>query len=115
MARPIKPIDDEQLMKLAAMHCSVGEIAAFFDVSRDTIERRYAAEISKGREMGKSKLRRLQWQSAEKGNVVMQIFLGKQYLGQSDKVELDKVEHTQDASKDSTINRLVELIVKEKK
>jgi hypothetical protein len=32
-------------------------------------------------------LRRLQWNNAKKGNVTMQIFIGKQYLGQSDKVE----------------------------
>ena len=30
-------------------------------------------------------LRRLQWKSATGGNIVMQIFLGKQYLGQSDR------------------------------
>jgi hypothetical protein len=30
------------------------------------------------------RLRQLQWQSAEKGNVTMQIFLGKQMLGQTD-------------------------------
>jgi hypothetical protein len=35
-------------------------------------------------EAGKSSLRRLQWKSALGGNVVMQIWLGKQYLGQRD-------------------------------
>jgi len=30
------------------------------------------------------RLRQLQWQSAEKGNVTMQIFLGKNMLGQMD-------------------------------
>lgn len=33
------------------------------------------------------KLRQLQWKSAEAGNVTMQIWLGKQMLGQSDKQE----------------------------
>lgn len=35
----------------------------------------------------KIKLRTYQWRSAEQGNVTMQIWLGKQYLGQSDKVD----------------------------
>lgn len=86
MAKP-KPIDPVEVEKLAAMGCTTKEIASFFDCSRDTIERRFAAILEKGKEKGKAKLRRLQWQSAEKGNVVMQIWLGKNYLGQTDKVE----------------------------
>jgi hypothetical protein len=39
-----------------------------------------------GRLEGRVALRRLQWRSAEH-TVVMQIWLGKQYLGQSDKQE----------------------------
>ena len=34
----------------------------------------------------KLRLRQLQFKSAEKGNVVMQIWLGKQILGQSESV-----------------------------
>ncbi len=83
-----KKIDPIEVEKLAAMHCSTAEIAAFFECSSDTIERRFAAILIKGKEKGKSKLRRLQWQSAEKGNVVMLIWLGKQYLGQTDKQEM---------------------------
>lgn len=93
MARPKIKIDEDQLLKLAAMHCTNVEIAAFFDVSKDTIERNYAAILAKGREQGKIKLRRLQWTSAEKGNVVMQIWLGKQYLGQTDKNEIQSTEN----------------------
>jgi len=36
-------------------------------------------------ESGKSILRRLQWQAALGGNITMQIWLGKQLLGQSDR------------------------------
>lgn len=113
MARPKIDIDAEQVRKLAAMHCTIAEIAAFFDCSRDTIERNYAAEINKGRQQGKMQLRDWQLQSAKKGNVAMLIFLGKQYLGQSDKVE-ERIE-TRDSGSDSTIDKLVDLIVKEKK
>lgn len=96
MARPKKHVDADQVLKLAAIGCSNKEIASFFDVSEDTIERRFAGQLSKGREEGKTRLRRLQWQSAEKGNVVMQIWLGKQILGQTEKVE-SKVESAQSA------------------
>jgi hypothetical protein len=39
-----------------------------------------------GREEGRASLRRLQWRSAEH-SVAMQIWLGKQFLGQTDKQE----------------------------
>lgn len=89
MARPQIEIDHEEVIKLASIGCSNEEIAAFFDCSKDTIERRFAAELTKGRENGKTRLRRLQWQAATKGNVVMQIWLGKQMLGQKDKQETE--------------------------
>ncbi len=87
MARPKKVIDPEQVLKLAAMGCMTSEIAAFFDCSSDTIERRFAAIVAKGKQQGKTKLRRLMWQNAEKGNAVMQIWLSKNILGYSDKIE----------------------------
>jgi len=84
MARPKIQIDPIEVEKLAAMGCTTKEIASFFDCSVDTIDRRFAESLLKGKEKGKIKLRRLQWQAAEKGNVAMLIFLGKQYLGQRD-------------------------------
>ena len=33
----------------------------------------------------------MQWKSAEQGNVSMQIWLGKQMLGQSDKQEIEHI------------------------
>jgi hypothetical protein len=84
MARPKKQIDAGKVQMLASFHCTNEEIAKFFDCSTDTIERRFAGELAKGRVDGRIRLRRLQWQSAQKGNVTMQIWLGKQYLGQSD-------------------------------
>jgi hypothetical protein len=44
-------------------------------------------ELTKGRENLKQSLRRWQIQSAQKGNIAMLIWLGKQYLDQSDKIE----------------------------
>lgn len=87
MARPRKVIDKTEVEKLAAMGCTNIEIGAFFDCSADTIERRFAGVLRKGKEKGRTKLRRLQWQSAEKGNVAMLIWLGKQMLGQTDQIK----------------------------
>jgi hypothetical protein len=59
------------------------------DVSKDTLERNYAALIQKGKEEGKASLRRTQYLAAQKGNVTMMIWLGKQLLGQKERAEID--------------------------
>ena len=87
MARPRKEIDVDALEKCAQRQWSTEELAAFFNVSRDTLERRYAAIIKNARQNGKAKLRDMQWSSAEKGNERMQIFLGKIYLEQREVTE----------------------------
>lgn len=87
MARPPIPVDEDQVLKLATLHCTNKEIAAFFEISVDTLTRRFADILNKGRETGRMALRRMQWKYADKGNVVMLIWLGKQYLEQSDKLE----------------------------
>lgn len=85
MARPRKQIDPEQVSELAKIGCTHEEMAAVLKCSPDTLTRRFAECIKEGRECGKSSLRRLQWESAYKGNIGMQIWLGKQWLGQRDK------------------------------
>ena len=87
MARPLKKIDNEAIKKLAQLHCTFDEIAQFCDVSTKTLQRRYVHLIKNGREMGRISLRRAQFEKAIGGNVVMQIWLGKQHLGQTDKME----------------------------
>lgn len=83
MARPKKQIDREQVEKLAALQCTLQEVAAFFDVDASTISRRFAKEMAKGKEMGKMSLRRKQWKLADT-NASVAIFLGKNYLNQRD-------------------------------
>ena len=68
MARPRIKIDVEQLEKCAEKQWSVAEIAAFFRVSHDTIERRYALIIKEARARGTAKLRDLLWQRAINGS-----------------------------------------------
>lgn len=85
MARPKVPIDQHQVEQLAAIFCTVGEIAAVLGCSKDTIERRFAALIKTGRCKGKMSIRRAQYNVAiKKENVQMLIWLGKQYLEQRD-------------------------------
>jgi hypothetical protein len=88
MARPRKDIDPEKVRQLAAIHCTVDEIAAVMDCSKDTLERRFAALIEKGREEGRASLRRVQYKAALAGNATMMIWLGKQLLGQKDRQEV---------------------------
>jgi hypothetical protein len=83
--RKPKPISPGAVERAAAMGYTVGEIAVVFGCDRRTLQRRFAAAIKSGRRLGTSSLRRMQWKSARKGNVTMQIWLGKQLLGQSDK------------------------------
>jgi hypothetical protein len=82
-------IDLGELEKLAALHCTDEELAAWFHVSVRTIERRrkdkrFAETIERGRAKGKISLRRTQMRLAEQGNPALAIWLGKQLLGQTE-------------------------------
>jgi len=88
MGRPQKKIDADQVEQLAALGCSVSEIATVVKCSKPTLERRFMPTIEKGRERFKISLKRMQYESAASGSVTMQIWLGKQYLDQSNHVDL---------------------------
>ena len=88
--RPAVKVDIGDLEKLAGLQCTYAEIAAFFDCSELTIKRRLSdTKYREAHERGKSKglvsLRRSQFRQAE-NSATMAIWLGKQYLGQSDKL-----------------------------
>ena len=103
--RPKKEINQEQFEKLCAICCTQKEIADFFECSIDTVNRwckrtykqTFADTYEKMSVTGKISLRRWQFKSAEAGNVTMQIWLGKQYLGQREQIETDN-------KNDNTIN-----------
>ena len=84
MGRPLLDIDEEKVHELAKLHCTYEEIAAVMGCSTDTLSRRFADYIEKGREEGKTSLRRAQFKKALEGNPTMLIWLSKQYLGQQD-------------------------------
>ena len=97
MARPIKPVDEKLVESLAAYNCSMSEIAATAGVDVRTLQRRYAAVIEKGRERGKTSLKKAMFDKAIKdGNVVMMIWLSKQMVGYTDKREDTITEYTKD-------------------
>ena len=88
MARPTKyNIKGEEVQKLSKFGMTNVEIADFFGCDESLIRKSYSEYLTKGRAKGKMRLRQLQWQSAEKGNTSMLIFLGKQMLGQMDNPE----------------------------
>ena len=95
MGRPQKEIDRNQFEQLCSIQCTLDEIAAYFKCSDDTIERwckrEYGLTFAKvfriKRGLGKISLRRAQFRMAEK-NPTMAIWLGKQYLGQTERQEV---------------------------
>ena len=85
MARPTKyNIKGEEVQKLSKFGMTNVEIADFFGCDESLIRKSYSEYLTKGRAEMKLRLRQLQWKSAEKGNAVMLIWLGKHMLGQSD-------------------------------
>ena len=94
--RPPKLVENDEMLRqiasLARMQCTHREAASVLDVCRSAFttfltNNKKAAECwENGRGEGKVSLRRLQWKSAQ-SSVPMQIWLGKQYLGQRDNQE----------------------------
>ena len=101
--RPRKEIDHEQFEKLCGLQCTLDEIAGWFNCSPDTIERwckrqymtTFAEAFKKFSASGKISLRRFQFKLAER-SAAMAIFLGKQYLGQRDVVDVEQTDPQDD-------------------
>ena len=89
MPRKKLDIDKTQVEKLAEFGATNTEIGGFFNCDPTTIAKRFSNNLTKGRSERKIRLRKMQWLSAESGNVTMQIWLGKNELGQADKRDLD--------------------------
>jgi hypothetical protein len=85
--RPKLDIDPAQVEALARIACTTPEIATVIGCSEDTLERRFAGVIEKGRAEGKASVRRMQYKAAMSGNPTMLIWLGKVMLGQKEAVE----------------------------
>jgi len=94
--RPRAVIDYTKLKSLCKIHCTGDECAAILDMDYETLNTALKRDghggfldfFRKHSSGGKASLRRRQFRAAEDGNVTMQIWLGKQYLGQTDKQEI---------------------------
>jgi hypothetical protein len=104
MARPKKEIDFELLADLCQILCTREEICSIFDMDEKTLNARlqekygetFSLYYKKAAAGGTTSLRRKQYHVAMSGNVTMLIWLGKQLLGQRDKIEtIDKIEPVQ--------------------
>lgn len=87
MARPRKEVDEILLKKLALIHCNQEEMSSILGISVDTLHRRFAEQVKAARNEGKMSLRRKMWEMALNGNVTILIWLSKNELGMTDKVE----------------------------
>jgi hypothetical protein len=93
MGRPPLELDEELIRKLAEIYCTYDEIALIMGCCRDTLHRKYSDVIKKGHTIAKRSLRRAMFDKALNGkNTTMMIWLSKQYLGMTDKVETHQVE-----------------------
>lgn len=98
VGRPKKVIDYHAVENLASIMCTQEEIANYLDLSVRTLQRdeEFSRIYKKGLDKGKMSLRRKQFQMSDK-NPTMAIWLGKQYLGQTDVMRQEiKVEERQD-------------------
>ncbi len=84
-------IDLEELERLSALQATDQEVASWFGVTTRTIERKrkqpgFAEAMERGKAKGRLTIRRAQLRMLEQGNATMGIWLGKQYLGQTDEI-----------------------------
>ena len=88
--RPQRELDYELIKNLASIQCTEKEIASAINADYSWLSARKGKDellrqaIEDGYNIGKMSLRRKQWEIANSGNVTMCIWLGKQYLKQSD-------------------------------
>ena len=89
-------INKDTFEKLCGIQCTEEEICAVLDITDKTLNswcnstygENFSEVFKQKRGLGKVSLRRYQFELAKK-NPSMAIFLGKQYLGQKDKIEAD--------------------------
>ncbi len=111
--RPRKIINDLGLSiveSLAKIQCTEEEIAAVLEVSVDTLHEphnkaAFTEAVKRGKLEGRVSFRRMQYKKAQGGSTTMQIWLGKQYLDQKDKVDL-KTDESQLAKLDDILSKM---------
>ena len=87
--RPLIDIDVSQLEEMLSIGCTQEECAQLLGCSVDTLSNRYSDVLKTGKQQFKASLRRRQFEASEvgtPGSTTMLIWLGKNHLGQSDKM-----------------------------
>lgn len=114
MGRPRKQIDKAQFEKLCILQCTITEMCGYFNCDDMTLNKwcrenydgkTFSEVFALKRGLGKISLRRYQFQLAEK-NPTMAIWLGKQWLGQKDNIEVDN-------GNNELLNSLTQLVRKQ--
>ena len=97
MGRPRTEIDRQIVDEYLLAQCQGTEIADLLGIAADTLYRRCEEEFSmtftaysqQKKSAGKAVLRKKQWEMALNGDRTMAVWLGKQVLGQRDKIDND--------------------------
>ena len=92
MARKKIEVDPEQVRALARLGCTWDEIAGVLKIARTTLvvrmkEKKFRDAYDQGVAEGDVSLRRAQYDSAMKGKTGLLVWLGKNRLNQTDRVE----------------------------
>jgi hypothetical protein len=80
-------IDPEKVTACAAVGLTQREVAAIMGCNVDTIRKHFLDEYNLGKDKAGASVRRKQFEEAMKGNSTMLVWLGKNLLGQSDRME----------------------------
>src|SRR3990167_6660472 len=91
--RPKVKIDLTIVERLANIQCTIEEISGVLKIPEGTLKNRedFTTVFKNGIKNGKASLRRIQFKMAEK-SPAMAIWLRKNYLGQSEKIEITNTE-----------------------
>ena len=97
MSRPLIEIDWDQVDEMCRIHCTGEEQAAVLGIDYDTLNRACKREqglsfteyFKQKSASGKMSLRRRQYTKAMVGDNTQLIWLGKNWLGQSDQPEVE--------------------------
>ena len=82
------PVTDTEVIELASKGLVCREIAARLNISESTVNHKFARALKNGRALRDAALRHKQFDRAMAGSDTMLIWLGKQYLEQSDHTEI---------------------------
>ena len=101
-------LTERQVTFLASIGCTDLEIAEAAGVSRSTLQRTFGVQLKEGRASLRTRLRKAQVDSALAGNTTMLIWLGKQYLAQRDRYDVETHERDVREMTDAELRAIVD-------